>query len=93
MGIDYDAWLEKPYREQAEGEQRYEAEFTKYIVSEMYIEDLAEWLKEDGAGKTEEDFRKSKWFETCLDYFSGENSDDDDFDDDDRDPPSYLMNW
>ena len=92
MGTDYDAWLEKPYREQSEGEQRYEASLAKFIVSDLYKEDLADWLEEN-TGKTEGDFRKTDWFETCLDYFSSNYTDSDDYEDDDRDPPSYLMNW
>lgn len=88
MGIDYDAWLQQPYEEQAEWESLCE----QYIESKQYADDLTEWLDEH-PGETEEDYQESYAFENAVrsmaDGFNDRHYDDRDYEERDR----YRFNW
>lgn len=95
MGVDYDAWLEKPYQDMAEAEALYEQAEEKYLESDSYQEHFSEWLEEEGnAGKTEQDFQKSseyeKGVESVMESLSEPNYDD--YYDRDRDD-DRRYNW
>jgi hypothetical protein len=62
MSTDYDAWLQKPYQEAYEAQDRYEEAKVEYLAHFIYTEHLAEWLEEN-VGKTEADYQASKSFE------------------------------
>ena len=63
MATDYDAWLEAPYQEALREAEQYEEAMERYIASDLYQENLTEWLeKEENIGKTESDYRESDWF-------------------------------
>lgn len=61
MGIDYDAWLEQPYQDQADWELAVE-QFKDTIE---YEDALDEWLKEN-PDSDEETFLNSLIFESLV---------------------------
>lgn len=70
MGIDYDAWLEQPYVEQADWEWACDS----YMESSGYTEALEEWLAEH-PDKDEKAFQNSSLFETLVEKFVEDGGD------------------
>lgn len=64
MGIDYDAWLEKPYQDQYEAEEAWERAEERFLAGD-YAQYLDEWL-EDNPGKTEDDYKESPSYERAV---------------------------
>ena len=63
----YDAWLTKPYDDQAD----HEALCEQYDESDSYKEDLAEWLSDpDNEGETEEDWYDSYNYQRCVERWA-----------------------
>ncbi len=58
MGINYDAWLEKPYQDLYENDEFYERGEEEYPKSDHYAENLDYWMEE--TGKTEADYLASE---------------------------------
>ena len=55
MGIDYDAWLEKPYQDACDAQDAYDEAEESYRESDYYWEDYEEWLKTN-EGKSQEEW-------------------------------------
>jgi hypothetical protein len=58
---NYDAWLTKPYDDQADEEWMCES----YEATTRYEDNRDEWLSEN-AGKTEDDFRETDHYYNCA---------------------------
>ena len=48
MGIDYDAWLTEPYERQAANADLYDYMAERYLDSDEFDADMAEWAKAKG---------------------------------------------
>lgn len=69
-GIDYDAWLEKPYQDMCAAADAYEAACNRYEEMDRFEEDFAEWLAEqetaDGRELSVDDYRESGAYQSVV---------------------------
>lgn len=67
MGIDYDAWLEKPYQEAAERADFYDKMAEQYMDSDEFDSDAEEWAKAKGLTEYDwQDYAESDEFEAVV---------------------------
>lgn len=79
MGIDYDAWLEKPYQDMYEAEARWEEAEEAYRESDQYNEDYEEWLLVEGnENKSKKDYDGSTPYEQAVESYMERLADRDD---------------
>ena len=70
MGIDYDAWLEQPYQDMCEAEERWEEAEEAYRGSDQYNEDYEEWLLDEGnENKSKKDYDGSTRYEQAVESY------------------------
>lgn len=57
----YDAWLERPYQEMWDDHDRFERYAERYMATDRYEQDRAEWLVEN-PDSNPDDYPESDWF-------------------------------
>jgi len=89
-GIDYDAWLEKPYQDMVKRAEEYDAACDRYEESSKFDSDYKEWVisqeyESDDQVFTVDDYRDSSAYEEAVAEFMDSESQDDYYDEPDYD--------
>ncbi len=69
MGIDYDAWLGKPYQDAYAAQERMDELEEKFVETDNFKEAYEEWAEENPA-PTKDLFMATKLYETMLEIYA-----------------------